>query len=107
MARIFIIHSSANNDRAIQLRDCLVANGWDDIFLDLDPERGIAAGERWKEALARGHGEPCRDCGRMALGAEQHDTLTPILAEFPLRFMASALRVLQPAWHGARSLLRS
>ena len=53
MARIFISHSSANNDRAIQLRDWLVANGWDDIFLDLDPERGIAAGERWKEALQR------------------------------------------------------
>jgi hypothetical protein len=51
VARIFISHSSANNDRAIQLRDWLVANGWKDIFLDLDPERGIAAGERWKEAL--------------------------------------------------------
>jgi WD40 repeat protein len=53
VARIFISHSSANNDRAIQLRDWLVANGWDDIFLDLDPERGIAAGERWKKALQR------------------------------------------------------
>ena len=53
MARIFISHSSANNDRAMQLRDWLVANGWDDIFLDLDPERGIAAGERWKEALQK------------------------------------------------------
>ena len=53
MARIFISHSSFNNDRAIQLRDWLVANGWDDIFLDLDPERGIAAGERWKEALQK------------------------------------------------------
>ena len=53
MSRIFISHSSANNDRAIQLRDWLVANGWDDIFLDLDPERGIAAGESWKEALKK------------------------------------------------------
>jgi hypothetical protein len=25
--------------------------GWDDLFLDLDPERGIAAGERWERAL--------------------------------------------------------
>jgi TIR domain len=49
VARIFISHSSANNDWAIQLRDWLIANGWDDVFLDLDPERGIAAGERWKE----------------------------------------------------------
>ena len=53
MTRIFISHSSANNDRAIQLRDWLVANGWNDIFLDLDPERGIAAGERWREGLQK------------------------------------------------------
>ena len=53
MARIFISHSSANNYWAIQLRDWLVENGWDDIFLELDPERGIAAGERWKEALQK------------------------------------------------------
>lgn len=53
MARIFISHSSANNYWAIQLREWLIANGWDDVFLDLDPERGIAAGERWKEALQK------------------------------------------------------
>jgi hypothetical protein len=53
VASIFISHSSANNDRASQLRDWLVANGWDDIFLDLDPERGLAVGERWREALQR------------------------------------------------------
>jgi hypothetical protein len=37
------------------LRDWLVAEGWsgpDDIFLDLDPERGIAAGQRWQCAFA-------------------------------------------------------
>jgi hypothetical protein len=28
-------------------------NGWKDVFLDLDPERGIAAGQRWKEALQK------------------------------------------------------
>jgi hypothetical protein len=53
MARVFISHSSANNDHAMQVRDWLFANGWDDIFLDLDPERGIAAGEHWKEALQK------------------------------------------------------
>ena len=53
MARLFISHSSRNNDRAVQVRDWLVANGWDDIFLDLDPERGILAGQRWKEALQK------------------------------------------------------
>src|SRR5580693_3399026 len=53
MARLFISHSSRNNDKAIEVRDWLAANGWDDVFLDLDPERGIAAGQRWKEALQK------------------------------------------------------
>ena len=53
MARLFISHSSHNNDTAIQVRDWLAANGWDDVFLDLDPERGIVAGQRWKEALQK------------------------------------------------------
>lgn len=35
------------------MRDWLAAEGWDDIFLDLDPERGIAAGERWERALTQ------------------------------------------------------
>ncbi len=51
MSRIFISHSSANNAEAIALRDWLVAEGWGDLFLDLDPDRGIAAGERWERAL--------------------------------------------------------
>ena len=48
MARIFISHSSHNNQRAIHVSDWLSANGWEDVFLDPGPERGIAAGERWK-----------------------------------------------------------
>ena len=51
MSRIFISHSSANNAEAIALRDWLVSEGWSDLFLDLDPQRGIAAGERWERAL--------------------------------------------------------
>ena len=53
MANIFISHSSRNSDRAIDVRNWLAANGWDDVFLDLDPERGIVAGQRWKEALQK------------------------------------------------------
>ncbi|MGO9483225.1 MAG: toll/interleukin-1 receptor domain-containing protein [Rhodomicrobium sp.] len=52
MARLFISHSSVNNAEAIALRDWLAAEGWDDVFLDLDPARGIAAGERWERALS-------------------------------------------------------
>ena len=34
------------------VRDWLADNGWkDEIFLDLDPHRGIAAGEKWERAL--------------------------------------------------------
>jgi|1185.fasta_scaffold14675_2 hypothetical protein len=53
MARLFISHSSRNNDKAIEVRDWLAKNGWDDVFLDLDPERGIVAGQRWKDALQK------------------------------------------------------
>ena len=52
MSRIFLSHSSTNNAEAVALRDWLASNGWkDEIFLDLDPKRGIAAGERWERAL--------------------------------------------------------
>src|SRR5271166_2319729 len=51
MSRIFISHSSRDNFEAIALRDWLASEGWNDVFLDLDPERGIAAGERWERAL--------------------------------------------------------
>ena len=51
MSRIFLSHSSNDNFEAIALRDLLASEGWQDVFLDLDPERGIAAGQRWERAL--------------------------------------------------------
>ena len=51
MSRIFLSHSSKDNFEAVALRDWLAAEGWEDVFLDLDPERGIVAGERWERAL--------------------------------------------------------
>src|ERR1700739_2266098 len=51
MSRIFISHSSLDNKIAEYTRDWLVANGWNDIFLDLDPARGLAPGGRWQNAL--------------------------------------------------------
>jgi hypothetical protein len=51
MSRIFLSHSSGNNAEAIALRDWLISHGWDDLFLDLDPQRGLKAGERWQAAL--------------------------------------------------------
>jgi WD40 repeat protein len=51
VARIFLSHSSANDAEAVALHDWLVAQGWNDLFLDLHPERGLKAGERWQAAL--------------------------------------------------------
>jgi formylglycine-generating enzyme required for sulfatase activity len=52
LSRIFLSHSSTHNAEAVALRDWLEREGWkDEIFLDLDPERGIAAGERWERRL--------------------------------------------------------
>jgi hypothetical protein len=53
MSRIFLSHSSADNAEAIAIRDWMIAHGWDDLFLDLDPERGLKAGERWQKELKR------------------------------------------------------
>jgi formylglycine-generating enzyme required for sulfatase activity len=58
MSRIFLSHSSANNAETIALRDWLRAEGWDDVFLDVDPERGIKPGTHWEEAL-RSAAERC------------------------------------------------
>jgi hypothetical protein len=51
VTRLFISHSSANDAEAVAIRDWLAREGWNDVFLDLDPERGIKAGERWERAL--------------------------------------------------------
>ena len=51
VSRIFLSHSSSNDAEAIALRDWLIDQGWNDLFLDLDPERGLKAGERWQAAL--------------------------------------------------------
>ncbi len=52
VSRIFLSHSSANNAEAVALRDWLEREGWkDEVFLDIDSMRGIAAGERWERRL--------------------------------------------------------
>src|SRR6185312_15567500 len=51
MSRLFISHSSTNNAEAVAICDWLAREGWNEVFLDLDAERGIKAGERWERAL--------------------------------------------------------
>jgi hypothetical protein len=40
VARLFISRSSANNRAAFALRDWLSEQGFNDVFLDVDPGRG-------------------------------------------------------------------
>ena len=51
MSRLFLSHSSDNNAEAVAIRDWLAGEGWTDVFLDVDPDRGITPGERWERAL--------------------------------------------------------
>lgn len=51
MSQIFISHSSSDNNAAVTLCGWLASEGWHDIFLDLDAERGIKPGEKWEMAL--------------------------------------------------------
>src|SRR5690606_20967797 len=51
MSRIFLSHSSKNNPRAFAVATWLRENGWEDVFLDTIPKKGIVAGEDWKAKL--------------------------------------------------------
>ncbi|MBF0148333.1 MAG: TIR domain-containing protein [Magnetococcales bacterium] len=51
MSRIFISYSRQDRKEALGLRAWLREEGWDDVFLDDDPETGILPGQRWKDAL--------------------------------------------------------
>ena len=44
MSRIFLSHSSIDEVEAVALKVWLARNGWDDVFLDLDPQRGLGVG---------------------------------------------------------------
>src|SRR5262245_11671243 len=51
MSKIFISHFGADNASALAIGRWLTEHGWDEYFLDLNPTRGIAAGERWQKSL--------------------------------------------------------
>ncbi|MFG6083102.1 TIR domain-containing protein [Paracoccus litorisediminis] len=53
MSTIFISHSSADNDLARDLAARLQQQGHTCLFLDLDPDKGIVAGESWERTLYR------------------------------------------------------
>lgn len=53
MSQIFISHSGNNNAEAIAIRQWLASEGWEDVFLDIDPKRGLIPGQRWQTALKK------------------------------------------------------
>lgn len=50
MAQIFLSHASRDDPSATAFAEWLRGEGWDDLFLEPDPDRG-AAGERRERAL--------------------------------------------------------
>jgi hypothetical protein len=46
MSYIFLSHSSAYELEAVARKQWLLDNDWDDVFLDLDSQRCLRAGER-------------------------------------------------------------
>jgi TIR domain len=53
MARIFISHSSADNDQAAQMKAWLASAGFESTFLDKDKTTGIPPGADWERTLYR------------------------------------------------------
>jgi formylglycine-generating enzyme required for sulfatase activity len=58
MAKIFISHSSADNEAALGVHDWLDSRGWGPVFLDFHSRDGLQPGERWEEALSKA-GQRC------------------------------------------------
>ena len=53
MSAIFISHSSLDNDFSVALAERLTARHHNSLFLDLDPDQGIVAGQSWERTLYR------------------------------------------------------
>jgi WD40 repeat protein len=53
VSTIFISHSSRDNELARELERRLARMGHPSVFLDLDPEKGIVAGQSWERTLYR------------------------------------------------------
>lgn len=51
MAQLFVSHSSADNDLAQEVKDCLADLGYGSVFLDFDPTGGLVPGQAWRDQL--------------------------------------------------------
>lgn len=68
MSYLFLSHSSKNDFESLAIKEWLIQQGWNDIFLDLDPEDGILAGQRWERALH----EAANRCDAVIFCVSQH-----------------------------------
>jgi tetratricopeptide (TPR) repeat protein len=50
-ARLFLSHAGEDNILALALHEWLRAEGWEDVFLDIHRDRGIAPGEKWEQSF--------------------------------------------------------
>jgi WD40 repeat protein len=66
----FISHSTLDKTSAVDLRDRLLARGYDSqqIFLDSDEDSGIAAGRKWEQVLY----ERLKDCRALIVLCSPH-----------------------------------
>ena len=53
MSAIFISHSSKDKKLALNLHKKLLSKGYKSVFLDLDRDDGIVAGDKWEEDIYR------------------------------------------------------
>jgi hypothetical protein len=51
VSRLFLSHASADNAAAVAMGQWLTEQGYADVFLDIHPDRGLLAGDRWMTAL--------------------------------------------------------
>ena len=51
MARVFLSHSSLDNDSVSRMKEWLVKQGFEAPFLDFDKDAGIPPGAEWEKTL--------------------------------------------------------
>jgi hypothetical protein len=51
VAQLFVSHSSADNELAAEVLECLADLGYESVFLDFDPTGGLVPGQAWRDQL--------------------------------------------------------
>jgi hypothetical protein len=67
MSFLFISHSSVDREAALDIKEPLAAEGYEGLFLDLDPVNGVPVGRSWEQELY----SQLRRCGAIILLASR------------------------------------